>query len=268
MRVSLNLASRPYVELRPLYRRLRILIAVLALLSFAFWYVLRTEYSRAQVAQAKVDAIHASVARMESEQQRDQAKMQQPRQASILRQAQFLNNVFLRKAFSWTAVMIDLERVLPAGVQVTNIDPQVAKDGHVTVRLRVLGPHERGVDLMRNLEKSRRFLSPRLTGESAETSSSSNNAPASGVVNGVNFEIVADYNPLPLKPEASGVVKSANTGGKSSGRTKTNGMTTPGNHHKPKTMPSVATPQSPGFLHGRRPAQQAVPPNRQPGGPQ
>ena len=64
---------------------------------------------------------------------------------------------------------MDLERVLPAGVQVTNIDPAVAKDGHVTVRLRVLGQHERGVDLMRNLEKSRRFLSPRLTGESAET---------------------------------------------------------------------------------------------------
>ena len=269
MRVSLNLASRPYVELRPLYKRLRILIAVLALLAFAFWYVLRTEYSRAQAAQAKVDAIHASVARMESEQQRDQAEMQQPRQAAVLRQAQFLNNVFLRKAFSWTAVMIDLERVLPAGVQVTNIDPQVAKDGHVTVRLRVLGQHERGVDLMRNLEKSRRFLSPRLTGESAETSGSSSNAPASGVVNGVNFEIVADYNPLPLKPEVASTVKSEDGGGRSSGRAKASGTATSPRRHKQNTAPAAGIPPSPGFLHGRQPGrQQAVPPNRQPGGPQ
>ena len=202
MRVSLNLASRPYVELRPLYQRLRVLIAVLAVTAFVLWYVLRTEYVRAQAAQAKVDAIHASVARMEAEQQRDQLEMQRPQQAAVLRQAQFLNNMYLRKAFSWTAVMIDLERVLPAGVQVTNIDPQVSKDGHVTVRLRVLGQHERGVDLMRNLEKSRRFLVPRLTGESAETSNTQNqNSAASGMVNGVNFEIVADYNPLPIKVE-------------------------------------------------------------------
>jgi type IV pilus assembly protein PilN len=278
MRVSLNLASRPYVELRPLYKRLRIVIAVLALLAFGFWYVLRTEYVRAQAAQAKVDAIHASVAQMESEQQRDQDEMQQPRQAAVLRQAQFLNNVFLRKAFSWTAVMIDLERVLPAGVQVTNIDPQVAKDGHVTVRLRVLGQHERGVDLMRNLEKSRRFLTPRLTGESAETSGASNQAaPASGMVNGVNFEIVADYNPLPLKPEVAAVAKagtkSAKTSAKPLKHRTADSAGAPARAQARGNSPTNGVPPSPGVLHGRPPGpNQAVPQNRrpyaQPGGPQ
>jgi type IV pilus assembly protein PilN len=202
MRVSLNLASRPYVELRPLYKRLRLLIAVLAVVAVAFWFVLRTEYARAKAAQARVDAIQNRVAEMRAEQQRDQMEMQQPKEAGILHQAQFLNQLFLAKAFSWTAVMIDLERVLPAGVQVTNIDPAVAKDGHVTVRLRVLGPHDRAVDLMRNLEKSQRFLTPRLTAESAETSGNQNtNFQPAALTNGVNFEIIADYNPLPLKVE-------------------------------------------------------------------
>ncbi len=267
MRVSLNLASRPYVELRPLYKRLRLLIAVLALLAFGFWYVLRTEFVRAQAAQAKVDAIHASVARMESEQQRDQDEMQQPRQAAVLRQAKFLNNVFLAKAFSWTAVMIDLERVLPAGVQVSNIDPQVAKDGHVTVRLRVLGQHERGVDLLRNLEKSRRFLTPRLTGESAETSSSSNqNAATSGVPNGVQFEIVADYNPLPLKAEVATAAKSSKTA-RHTASDASGAVSKPRTRRKPSAN---AAPPSPGFLHGRQPGmqQQPAPRNMQPGGPQ
>jgi type IV pilus assembly protein PilN len=200
MRVSLNLASRPYVELRPLYKRLRLVIAVLAVTAVAFWLVLRIEYVRATAAQAKVDAIQAQVAKMRAEEMRDQAEMQQPKEAGILRQAQFLNQLYLRKAFSWTAVMMDLEQVLPAGVQVTNIDPAVAKDGHVTVRLRVLGPHDRGVDLMRNLEKSKRFLTPRLTGESAENSGSGQNRNFQTVemLNAVNFEIIADYNPLPL----------------------------------------------------------------------
>ena len=265
MRVSLNLASRPYVELRPLYKRLRILIAVLALLAFAFWYVLRTEYVRAQEAQAKVDAIHASVARMESEQQRDQEEMQQPRQAGVLHQAQFLNNVFLAKAFSWTAVMMDLERVLPAGVQVSNIDPQVAKDGHVTVRLRVLGQHDRGVDLMRNLEKSKRFLTPRLTGESAETSSSSNQNPsASGVVNGVQFEIVADYNPLPLKAEEA-AAKSSKTSRHATADA-SGAASKPRTHRKPMAS---SMPPAPAGVQSRRPGmRQTAPRTMQPGGPQ
>ena len=57
--------------------------------------------------------------------------------------------------------MMDLENVLPSGVQVLNIDPVIAKDGKVTIRLRVSGAHDRGVDLVRNLERSHRFLAPR-----------------------------------------------------------------------------------------------------------
>ena len=63
--------------------------------------------------------------------------MRQPQNAAVLAQAQFLNKLFLRKTFSWTAVMMDLETVLPSGVQVMNIDPVVAKDGQVTIRMRV-----------------------------------------------------------------------------------------------------------------------------------
>jgi type IV pilus assembly protein PilN len=199
MRVSLNLASRRYVELRPLYKRLRLLIGILAVVAVACWFVLRTEYVRAKDAQARVDAIQAEVDRVQNEQRRDQAEMRQPKEAGILHQAQFLNQLFLSKAFSWTAVMIELERVLPAGVQVTNIDPQLAKNGHVTVRLRVQGQHDRAVDLMRNLEKSQRFLLPRLTGESAENSGQNSNVQNASLPGTVNFEIVADYNPLPLK---------------------------------------------------------------------
>ena len=198
MRVTLNLASRPYVELRPLYRRLQLLGSLLIITALVFWWVLRTEHTRASAAQARVAFIQNSIARAKSDQQHAEAAMHQPANAAVLQQAQFLNGVFLRKAFSWTAVMMDLEQVLPSGVQVMNIDPQISKDGHVIIRMRVAGPRERAVDLMRNLEKSHRFLQPRLVGEAAQTSGSSNlqvvNAPT-----GVNFDLLADYNPLPPK---------------------------------------------------------------------
>ena len=60
--------------------------------------------------------------------------------------------------------MMDLEKVLPTGVQVTSIEPVITKEGDVNIRLRVSGDRDRAVQLVRNLETSQRFLSPRLAG--------------------------------------------------------------------------------------------------------
>ena len=65
--------------------------------------------------------------------------MRQPQNRGVLERSQFLNAVFAQKSFSWTAVMMDLEKVLPVGVQVTSLEPQMAKDGEVSIRLRVSG---------------------------------------------------------------------------------------------------------------------------------
>jgi len=133
---------------------------------------------------------------VQAERQQALAFMQQPDNAQLLNQAEFLNERFDEKAFSWTLAMEAMETVLPAGVQVTSIEPQHTKDGHITVELRVLGPHDRSVDLVRNLEHSRRFLQPRIEGESAENSSGPNQRiEAPSPSNRFEFEIFADYNP-------------------------------------------------------------------------
>ena len=98
--------------------------------------------------------------------------------------------------------MMDLERVLPAGVQVTSIEPQISKEGDVTIRLRVSGDRERTVQFVRNLETSQRFLSPRLASEQAQTQEGNREAGAMPMVapGAVQFEILSGYNPLPAKP--------------------------------------------------------------------
>ena len=168
MRLQLNLASRKFVELGPLYFRLRILFLLLAVTAVPLWLLLATEKRKAAVAQSRLDAVNAQIHTLERQRQVFQAAMRQPQNASVLTQSQFLNQMFAEKAFSWTAVMMDLENVLPTGVQVMAIDPVPAKDGKVTIRLRVSGAHDRGVELVRNLEHSHRFLSPRLARETAE----------------------------------------------------------------------------------------------------
>ena len=128
--------------------------------------------------------------------------MRQPANQAVLDRSHFLNGVFARKSFSWTAVMMDLERVLPVGVQVTSIDPQVSSsDGSVTIRLRVSGERDRAVQMVRNLEGSARFVHPRLSNEATQASDRSGGTavPVAAVAGpaAVEFDILSGYNPLP-----------------------------------------------------------------------
>lgn len=70
------------------------------------------------------------------------------------------------------------------------------------IRLRVSGDRDRAVQLVRNLERSKRFLAPRLTGEATqakEPGSQTNNFAANNLgPPAVEFEILANYNPLPV----------------------------------------------------------------------
>lgn len=199
MKIAVNLASHPYIELRPIYSRLRTWIVILALVGGALWYLYRSERSQAQIAQADVAQVENHVRTLEGQQRDYQALMRQPKEAGILQQSEFLNGLFQQKAFSWTATMTDLETVLPTGVQVLSLDPIVTADGHVTIRLRVTGERERALELVRNLEKSRHFVSPRLASETLATAPGSQaNAQSVSTNNLVNFDILADYRPLPL----------------------------------------------------------------------
>jgi type IV pilus assembly protein PilN len=200
MRISVNLATRPFVELRPLYAKLRLGMAALALVAVGVGVVLHVETARAKTAQAQMDALKAQTTGYQNRLIADEARMRQPQNKAVLDRAQFLNNqVFAQKSFSWTAVMMDLENVLPAGVQVTSIEPLISKEGDVSIRMRVSGDRERAVDLVRNLESSQRFLRPALTSESMETSQGKGGpGQAEAAPGGVEFDILSGYNPLPV----------------------------------------------------------------------
>ncbi len=197
MRITLNLASRPFVELRPLYRRLRVWMLILLVLALPLWLLLRSAQSKAVAATNQARMLAGNVQRLQQQEQSYQALMREPQNAAMLTQSDFLNQLFRRKAFSWTSVMTDLETVLPGGVQVLSIEPTVTPSGDITIRMRVSGGRERAVELIRNLEHSRHFADPRLATESLATSNAGNGSiqPVSGPAD-VNFDILAGYRPL------------------------------------------------------------------------
>ena len=128
--------------------------------------------------------------------------MRRPENARVLTQAEALNQLFDEKAFSWTLAMEAMETVLPAGVQVTSIEPIRAPDGHITVHVRVVGPRDKADGLVANLEQSRRFLDPRIVGENAESSNNplQRQEPIS-ISNRFDFDLLAEYNPPTLQEQ-------------------------------------------------------------------
>lgn len=204
MRVQVNLATRPFVELRPFFLRLRLLMAALAVAGLAIAIGAHVLSARAAKQQLELDRLRNLTIAAQNSKLHTEQRMRDPVNARVLDRAHFLNARFLAKSFSWTAVMMDLENVLPNGVQVTSIEPQVSPDGNVVIRLRVAGERANAVQLVRNLERSRRFLHPRLTGEASQLKegNTANGAPrpTPNVPTGppgVEFDILADYNPLP-----------------------------------------------------------------------
>jgi type IV pilus assembly protein PilN len=195
VRVAINLASRPFADVAPALKNLRIAMGALALVAVALGIGLHFLHDKAEAARARAHSLDGKIAALTQERQQYQAMMQQPDNARTLQQAVNLNQLFDEKAFSWTLAMEDLETVLPAGVQVTTLEPTV-KDGQISVRLRVVGPRNRDVELVQNLEHSRHFLLPRIVGETTASEEGPNQrAEPVSASNRVNFDMLADYAP-------------------------------------------------------------------------
>src|ERR1700691_3214445 len=199
MRVTLNLATRPYANIGPAIKRLRIAIAALGVLCLLFFLGLHLFDRQADAARALEHSLDGRIARVQAERSAAVIMMRRPENARVLTQAENLNLLFDQKAFSWTLAMEAMETVLPAGVQVTSIEPIRAPDGHITVHVSVVGPRDHADDLVANLERSRRFLLPRIVGENAESSNNpqQRQEPIS-LSNRFDFDLLAEYNPPTL----------------------------------------------------------------------
>ncbi len=197
MRIAINLASRPFADIGPAIKRLRIAMGVLAVLALVLGIGRQHLHHKAEVARARDHSLDGSIARINQERQGYQTMMQEPKNAQVLDESAALNRLFDEKAFSWTLAMEDLETVLPGGVQATSLEPlRDKKSALITLRMRVVGPRDKAVELVQNLEHSKRFVLPRIIGETSE----SNLVPGAALEpvsasNRVNFEVLADYNP-------------------------------------------------------------------------
>ena len=279
MRITLNLSTRPFADLGPANKRLRIGMAVLAVLAIALGFGLRALHQKAEQARARDHSLDGQITHITQERQQFQDLMHQPANAEVLRQAGILNQLFDKKAFSWTLAMEDLETVLPGGVQVSTLEPlRDDKTGIITLHLRVIGPRDRAVEMVRNLEHSKRFIMPRIVGENSESAASGpNNMKMEPVSpsNRFNFDLLAEYNlaaPPERKVQAKDEKKSADGELKSQDAQKSQAASPPPVPHalgrQPGRPPYAAQPQPASPRPMRTPPHNLNPANATHGGPQ
>ena len=68
------------------------------------------------------------------------------------------NALIERKAFSWTKVFEELERVMPPRIHVVSIHPEMNADSQLEIKLVVAGDsRDRALDLVRRMESSQHF---------------------------------------------------------------------------------------------------------------
>lgn len=239
MRITLNLASRPFADAGPAIRRLRIALAVLAVVASALGFGLHALDKQAKQARARERVVDDKVAALNRQRQGYQILMNQPDNAQLLKQSATLNQLFEQKSFSWTLTMEDLETVLPAGLQVATLEPVIDKKGNITMHLRVIGPRDKAIDFMRNLEHSRRFRLARIVGETAEGitpgAGQFNRFEPISATSRVSFDLLADY--VPTTPEEARAHKKA-----AAANSAFSGVLKPGRGRTPYTGPGPANP--------------------------
>lgn len=169
MRLDINLATQPYEDSRRFWFRWGGALAALGIVTIGLLYITFFGWVRAQKDRALMQQYQQQIAARDKEKADAQALLNLPQNSSTRDRSQFLNDLFYRKALSWTKVFEDLERVMPPGLHVVSIHPELAPDNQLEIKLVVGGEsRDRALELVRKMESSQRFQETQIQQETAE----------------------------------------------------------------------------------------------------
>ena len=85
-----------------------------------------------------------------------------PENAKLKERSQFVKGLVDERAFDWTQMFMDMEKLVPAGVHVVSIQPQLEK-GHMFVKLAVAASSEESkIKFLKAMETSTAFSNVQL----------------------------------------------------------------------------------------------------------
>jgi type IV pilus assembly protein PilN len=187
MRLDINLASQPYEDARQFWLSWGTALAAAAMLTLALVTITITGRFAARRDHARIAELRAEIAQRDRKRQQAEEFLNRTENRTTRDESQFLNELIQRKSLSWTHVLEDLEKVMPARVHLVSIHPEVDEDNQLTLKMVVAGDsRDRALDLVRRMEESKRFTQTYIETEHMA-------APGSGDT--VQFDIDGVYIP-------------------------------------------------------------------------
>jgi type IV pilus assembly protein PilN len=166
MRLDINLATRPYEDAREFWQRWGLGVGLLGVLTLVLLAVAARGWTHAGRDRQNIAQLQQRIAERDQERAQDQAILDLAVNRSTRDQSQFLNGLIQRKAFSWTRVFEDLERVMPPNLHVVSLKPELNDRNQMQLDMKVAGDtRAAAIELVHRMEGSKHFQGAQLVQE-------------------------------------------------------------------------------------------------------
>jgi type IV pilus assembly protein PilN len=187
MRLNINLATEPYEDARRFWMVWGSLVGLLVLITIALAWITASATAGSRTVGRHIEQLRKEIAELDRERAAAEAVLNRPENRDTRDRSRFINGLIARKAFSWTQVFSDLEKIMPPRVRVVSIRPEVNAESQLELHLEAIGDsRDKAIDLVRRMEQSPTFRQARVRSEKDQPQ---------GPNSGVQFEIVAQYVP-------------------------------------------------------------------------
>jgi len=196
MRFNINLASQPYEAARRFRQRIGSLVAVLALMAVLLLGYIIYQRVHSRAINQQLSQVKQEISELNQEEAQARAILNRPENRDIADQSEFLNQLFVRKALSWTRVFAGMEKIMPYDLHVVSMKPEYTKTNDLVLHVVVAtGSRDRAVELVRRIEKSNHFRQAEIVAENV----TANLGDQSVGPGNIQFDIAAMY--LPSTPD-------------------------------------------------------------------
>src|SRR6185437_17545 len=133
MKTRFNLATEPLENNRRFIAGSSLLgiVALVAILLLSM-HVVQKRSSNAAM-RVKIDGLEAQIASLQRQQETLRQQFKAPQAVEAMKRSQFLNGLIEQRAFPWTKMFAYLGHILPPGVRVISISPEMDQSGKVKV---------------------------------------------------------------------------------------------------------------------------------------
>ncbi|HET8797537.1 MAG TPA: hypothetical protein VFO89_07615 [Thermoanaerobaculia bacterium] len=159
--IHLNLASRPYRDYRPVYA----VVVAMSLLA-AFLMLNNVETYLRYIRDTKSTRVKIEQIEQQAQRERERAEVAQNRTrnldlARLGRQTSFINAKLAERAFSWSALLAELESILADDVRLVAVSPTFADDGTVGLDMQFRAKTDEGMlTTIRRMQNDPQFRNP------------------------------------------------------------------------------------------------------------